>query len=150
MSWDVVLKMVNAVGISNGQCLDDAIFEALYNEKVNYIANQMEGGNWRDREVEKDKYVPPHYLPKSKKPARSEGNRTEEMITRIFNKVEGSDKVLKDLKNDFSTMTLKVTYNFVSIKQLETQTCQISTYLNPRQKGTMPSDTVPNPKYDGC
>ncbi|WMV19922.1 hypothetical protein MTR67_013307 [Solanum verrucosum] len=92
--------------------------------------------------------MPPHDRPRPKEPVGLEGSRTEDMLVRIYNKVEGSDKVLKDLKNDFSTLSHTVTSHSVSIKQLETQMCQIVIHLNPRQKGTLPSDTISNPKND--
>ncbi|WMV18918.1 hypothetical protein MTR67_012303 [Solanum verrucosum] len=98
--------------------------------------------------MEKYRYVPPHYRPRPKELAGSEGSRTRDILARIYNKVKGFDKVLKDLKNDFSNLSQTVTSHSVSIKQLETQLGQIVTHLNPRQEGTFPSDTILNHKND--
>ncbi|WMV50977.1 hypothetical protein MTR67_044362 [Solanum verrucosum] len=52
-------------------------------------------GPWGDREVEKYRYVPPHDHPRPRELSGSEGGHTEDMFARIYNKVEGFDKVLK-------------------------------------------------------
>lgn len=119
----VCTKSVNIVGVG-GVNPDEAQFEAEYNEEVNFLANQgggyrvnylIPGGNqgchryegwrdrdrdqrdrnatWKDRQGKKDRYVPPH---ERQKLNDSEGGRTENMLSRILNKVEGFDKVLKD------------------------------------------------------
>ncbi|WMV33439.1 hypothetical protein MTR67_026824 [Solanum verrucosum] len=92
--------------------------------------------------------MPPHDCLCPKDPTGLEGSKMEDMLVRIYNKVEGVDKVLEDLKNNFSTLNQTVISYLVSIKQLETQLGQISTHLNPRQKRTLTSDTIPNPKND--
>uniref|UniRef100_M1DW25 Integrase core domain containing protein n=1 Tax=Solanum tuberosum TaxID=4113 RepID=M1DW25_SOLTU len=101
---------VNAVGVG---CVNpnETKFEALYNEEVNFLANQRggyhsnyprQGGNqgwkdrdrewrdrnptWKEREGEKDGYVPPH---ERQKPKDSEGGGSEDMLSRTLNKVEG-------------------------------------------------------------
>lgn len=97
--------------------LDQAKFEVLCNEDVNFLSNYGGGycanylrscGNqgwykdedWRDsdrewyehttqkeRKGDKDRYVPPH---ECQTPKDSESGRTKDMLSHIVNKVEGS------------------------------------------------------------
>ncbi|WMV29761.1 hypothetical protein MTR67_023146 [Solanum verrucosum] len=39
------LKLAYMVGTNSGHCPDDAKFEALYNEEVQYLGNQMRGSH---------------------------------------------------------------------------------------------------------
>ncbi|KAK4731451.1 hypothetical protein R3W88_024439 [Solanum pinnatisectum] len=162
---------VNAVGVGCANP-EEVKFEALYNEEVNFIANQgsgyrsnypRHGGNqgwardegWKDREWrdqnpnwndgEKDRYVPPH---ERQKPNDLEGGRSEDMLSHILNKVEGSDKILKGMKEDVSTLSQTINSHSISIKQLETQMTHILSHLNPRQQGGFPSDIMANPKNE--
>ncbi|KAK4724061.1 hypothetical protein R3W88_026840 [Solanum pinnatisectum] len=167
------LKSVNVVGVS-GANPEEAQFEALYNEEVKFLDNQgggyrsnypRPGGNsgwnrdkgwrdrgrdwrdrnatWKEKESDKDRYIPPH---ECQKPKESENVRTKDMLSRILNKVERSNNVLKEMKEDVSTLNQTVTSHSVSIKQLETDMGQISIQLNPRQKGGCLVTQRPTPK----
>uniref|UniRef100_M1DSE0 Integrase core domain containing protein n=1 Tax=Solanum tuberosum TaxID=4113 RepID=M1DSE0_SOLTU len=89
--------------------------------------------------------MPPHECQKTKD---SEVDRSRDMLSRILNKVEGSEKTLQDMKEDVSTLSQTVTSHFVSIKQLETQISNISSHLNLRQQGGFPSNTMSTPKNE--
>ncbi|KAK4726893.1 hypothetical protein R3W88_031810 [Solanum pinnatisectum] len=120
-------QSVNVMGVG---CVNpqEAKFEALYNEEVNFLANQ--GGGYRSNYP------------------RQGGNQSWNMDEgwKDHDSVEGLDKILKEMKEDVSTLSQTVTSYYVSIKQLEIQMGHISSHLNPRQQGGLPSDTMVNPK----
>ncbi|WMV37988.1 hypothetical protein MTR67_031373 [Solanum verrucosum] len=129
---------VNVVDTNSGVNPDESHFEAMYNVEVYFLANQAggslpsyprPGGNqgwnryhddgWRDKILngvtgaqygDKNSYVPPHKRQKLKEPrADPKSFRIEDMLARILNKVERSDKVLKEIKDDVSSLNQIVT-----------------------------------------
>ena len=62
---------------------------------------------------------------------------------------DASDEHTKEQRNDLAGINQKVYTHAISIKQLELQLVQLFATLNTRQLGTLPSNTVQNPKNDG-
>lgn len=70
------------------------------------------------------------------------------MIPRILKGVEGSGKMLRKMKRNFLQLSKMVTSYLASIKQINNQLGQISSHLNTRKKGGLPSDTLENLNND--
>ncbi|XP_059302268.1 uncharacterized protein LOC132054241 [Lycium ferocissimum] len=66
------------------------------------------------------------------------------MLSRVLKKVESTDTFCKETRDEVKSMGQVVSSHSTSIKQLESQLGQISSILNQRQKGTLPSDTIAN------
>lgn len=75
-----------------------------------------------------------------------EDRRPEDILSHIISKVKGSNKIIKEMKEDVSTLIQTATSHSISIKQLEMQMCQISLHLNPQQQVGFHSDTMANRK----
>ncbi|XP_059280959.1 uncharacterized protein LOC132034581 [Lycium ferocissimum] len=70
------------------------------------------------------------------------------MLSRVLKNVESTDSFCKETRDEMKSLGQVVGSHSTSIKQLESQLGQISATLNQRKKGTLPSDTVANPKND--
>jgi len=71
------------------------------------------------------------------------------MMAKVLQKVESTDAGVKEMRGDFSSMSQLVDSHTTSIKQIEQQLGQLSASLNQRKNGSLPSDTIQNPKKDG-
>lgn len=78
-----------------------------------------------------------------------DGSKIEQMHNRVLKRVESTDNRVKDHKRDVSNLTQTIRSHSASIKHLETQMNHMYGQINPRAKGTLPSDTLPKPKNDG-
>ncbi|XP_070049470.1 uncharacterized protein [Nicotiana tomentosiformis] len=76
------------------------------------------------------------------KESSSSESKLENMLERVLQNHERSDTSTKN-------MTELVGSHTASIQKLEMQMRHLSRYQNPKQKGTLPSDTIANPKGSG-
>ncbi|WMV41905.1 hypothetical protein MTR67_035290 [Solanum verrucosum] len=77
------------------------------------------GENLRDRDGDKGRYVHPHECPKPKEPKANLQNLCiKDMLTCILHKMEGSNKVLKKMMDDDSSLNQRVTSRPRSTRQL--------------------------------
>ncbi|KAK4737224.1 hypothetical protein R3W88_000921 [Solanum pinnatisectum] len=67
----------------------------------------------------------------------------------MMKRFDATDENVKEMQNDLSGIGQKVDAHAVSIKQLEKQFNQLSTTMNPRQSGTLSSNTIHNLKNNG-
>ena len=74
--------------------------------------------------------------------------RVEAMFHRMMRRFDASDEHIKELRCDLDSIGQKVDTHAISIKQIELQMAQLFATVNTRQQGTLPSNTVQNPKND--
>ena len=74
--------------------------------------------------------------------------RVEDMLHKMMRRFDTSDEHIKDLRCDLSSIGQKVDTHAILIKKIEFQVAQLSATVNTRQSGTLPSNTVQNPKND--
>lgn len=104
-----------------------------------YPGYQSQGGNqdsmdhdsdshWTDRYCNYDRYVPHHDRVKNNDDNNVDPDKfkTEDVLSRILMKVEGMDKMVHEIKSNFSQLTQIMVSYFASIKQLVSQLKQIS------------------------
>ncbi|XP_070026255.1 uncharacterized protein [Nicotiana sylvestris] len=100
-------------------------------------------GNWNNNNFSNrssNPYVPPKGQYSNQ--GSSSESKLESMLERIFQNQEKSDTSMRN-------MTELVGSHTASIQKLEMQMRDLSREQNPKQKGTLPSDTIVNPKGGG-
>lgn len=73
----------------------------------------------------------------------------EDMLVKVLQRVESTNSGVKKMKGDLSNMSQIVDSHSTFIKQLEHQMGKLSTTLDKRKNGTLPSDTIKNLRKDG-
>ncbi|XP_049357604.1 uncharacterized protein LOC125822257 [Solanum verrucosum] len=128
----------------NYNCHGQYVLDGNYNRDNNYNQNNYGNKNNRVRP-----YVPPQNWDFAPRKAGGTMSRIENMMQKMMRRFDATDENVKEMRNDLFGIGQKVYAHVVSIKHLELQMTQLSTTVNPRQPGTLPSNTIQNPKNDG-
>ncbi|PHT45792.1 putative envelope ADP,ATP carrier protein, chloroplastic [Capsicum baccatum] len=111
------------------------------------MSEDCDQGSWKNKTDRSDLYVPP-----GNREAVASGSgkmSMEDMMAKLLKGVEATNTGVNEVKNDLSSINQLVDSHSTSIKQLEQQLSQLSAAFNQRKAGTLPSDTVQNPRNDG-
>ena len=68
--------------------------------------------------------------------------RVENLLQNMMRRFDASDDHTKWFRSDLASIGQKVDAHTISIKHLELQMSQLSSTVNPRQKGTLPINIV--------
>uniref|UniRef100_M1DCC5 Integrase core domain containing protein n=1 Tax=Solanum tuberosum TaxID=4113 RepID=M1DCC5_SOLTU len=110
-----------------------------FNRDNNYNRNNY--GNINDRV---GPYVPPQNRESGTKEAVGNMAHIKDMMQNMMRWFDATNENVKEMRNDLSGIGQKVDAHAVSIKHLEQQMTQLSTTVNPRQPGTLTSNTIQN------
>ncbi|PHT31728.1 hypothetical protein CQW23_28065 [Capsicum baccatum] len=119
--------------------------ESNSEEEANYLNNQ--GGSWKNKTDRSGLYVPPGNCETT---TSGLGKMSmEDMMAKLLKGVEATNTSVTEVKNDLSSINQLVESHSTAIKHLEQQLSQLLAVFNQRKAGTLPSDTVLNPRNDG-
>ena len=71
------------------------------------------------------------------------------MLQKMMRRFDASDENTNELRSDLASIGQKVDAHAISTKHLDLQMAQLSSTMNPLQPGTLPRNTVQNPKNYG-
>ena len=74
--------------------------------------------------------------------------RVEDMLPKMMRRFDASDEHTKELRNELAGVGHNVDTHEISIKHIEFQMAHFSATVKTRKLGTLPSNTVQNPKND--
>ena len=70
------------------------------------------------------------------------------MLHKKIRRFDASDEHIKEIRGDLASFGKKVDTQTILIKPIELQMAQLSATVNTRKLGTLPSNTIQNPKND--
>ncbi|PHT48550.1 Translocase of chloroplast 34, chloroplastic [Capsicum baccatum] len=121
------------------------------NQGRNYYDNSgnkdRDQGSWKNKNDRSGVYIPPGRCDATA--SGFENMSMEDMMAKLLKGVEATNTGVTEVINDLSSMKQLVDSHSTLIKQLEQQLSQLSATFNQRKAGTLPSNTVQNPKNDG-
>ena len=71
------------------------------------------------------------------------------MLQKMMRRFDASDEHANELRGYLANIREKVDAHSIFINHLVLQMAQLFPIVNPRQPGTLPSNTIQNPKNDG-
>ena len=110
--------------------------------------NNFKRGNYANRNDRNRPYVPSQNREVTPRDGGDSMARVEDMLHKMMRRFDASDEHIKELRCDLASIGKKVDTHAISIKHIELQVAQLSATVNTRQPGTLPSNTVQNPKND--
>ena len=70
--------------------------------------------------------------------------RVEDMFHKMMRRFDAGNEHIKELRGDLASIGQKFDTHSISIKQIEFKVAQLSTTVNTRQAGTLPSNAIKN------
>ena len=126
-----------------------------YNHEGHYVRdgnynrdNNFNRGNYSNRNDKNGPYVPPQNREVTPRDGGDSMARVEDMLHKMMRRFDASDEHIKELRCDLTSIGQKVDTHAILIKQIELQMAQLSATVNTRQLGTLPCNTIQNPKND--
>ena len=87
-------------------------------------------------------YVPPQNREVTPRDGGHSMELVEDVLHKMMRKFDSNNEHIKELRIDLVCIRKKVDTHATSIKHIELQRAQLSTTVNTRQSGTLPSNTV--------
>ena len=121
----------------NYNCEGHYVRDGNYNRDKNFNR-----GNYGNRNDKSGPYIPPQNCEVDPRDGGHSMARVEDMMHKMMRRFNASDEHNKELRNDLMGIGQKVDTHAISIKHLELKMTKLSTTVNTRQPGTLPSNTV--------
>ena len=135
-------------GIKVGTTVTTTVRVIMSEMETTTATTTLTGGNYANRNDRNGPYVPLQNCEVTPRDGGDSMAGVEDMLHKMMRRFDTSDEHIKELRCDLASIGQKVDTHAILIKQIELQVAQLSATGNTRQSGTLPSNTVQNPKND--